>query len=112
MQFHNLLCPIISSIFAGNGIIGKFYFIEYFKVCEITRNTVKGSENTAWSSRYFISIVKGALEACGHNSDLVQVIYSSLMYLTASSVDICYVSLLHVGLRWLRISHLTLEYPI
>ncbi|RPB10085.1 ALDH-like protein [Morchella conica CCBAS932] len=52
--FHNLLCPIVSSIFAGNGII------------------VKGSENTAWSSHYFISIVKGALEACGHNSDLVE----------------------------------------
>lgn len=22
-QFHNLLCPIVSSIFAGNGIIGE-----------------------------------------------------------------------------------------
>ncbi|KAI5798992.1 Aldehyde/histidinol dehydrogenase [Geopyxis carbonaria] len=52
--FHNLLSPIISSIFAGNGII------------------VKGSEQTAWSSQYYISIVKGALSACGHNPDLVQ----------------------------------------
>lgn len=23
-QFHNLLCPIVSSIFAGNGIVGRF----------------------------------------------------------------------------------------
>jgi acyl-CoA reductase-like NAD-dependent aldehyde dehydrogenase len=53
--FHNLLGPIISSTFAGNGIV------------------VKGSEQTAWSSQYFISIVRGALKACGHNPDLVQV---------------------------------------
>jgi len=53
--FHNLLGPIISSTFAGNGII------------------VKGSEQTAWSSQYFISIVKGALVACGHSPDLVHV---------------------------------------
>ncbi|KAG0124334.1 Aldehyde/histidinol dehydrogenase [Tuber indicum] len=52
--FHNLLCPMISSIFAGNGIV------------------VKGSENTAWSSGYFVSTIKGALSACGHNPDLVQ----------------------------------------
>lgn len=53
--FHNLLNPIISSTFTGNGIV------------------VKGSEQTAWSSQYYISIVKGALAACGHNPDLVQV---------------------------------------
>ena len=53
--FHNLLSPIISSTFAGNGVV------------------VKGSEHTAWSSQYYISIVKGALVACGHNPDLVQV---------------------------------------
>ncbi|KAF2666263.1 Aldedh-domain-containing protein [Microthyrium microscopicum] len=52
--FHNLLGPIISAIFAGNGII------------------VKGSEQTAWCSQYFISIVKGALKACGHDPNLVQ----------------------------------------
>lgn len=39
--FHNLLGPIISAIFAGNGII------------------VKGSEQTAWSSQYFTSITRG-----------------------------------------------------
>lgn len=40
----------------------------------ITKYPVKGSENTAWSSEFFISIVKGALSACGHNPDLVQVL--------------------------------------
>ncbi|KAF8429011.1 Aldehyde/histidinol dehydrogenase, partial [Tirmania nivea] len=54
MMFHNLLGPIVSSIFTGNGII------------------VKGSENTAWSSEFYISIVKGALSACGHDPNLVQ----------------------------------------
>lgn len=33
---------------------------------------MKGSENTAWSSSYFINIVKGALTACGHSPNLVQ----------------------------------------
>lgn len=51
---HNFLGPIISSIFAGNGII------------------VKGSEQTAWSSQYFNAVIKGALSICGHNPDLVQ----------------------------------------
>ncbi|KAK6355349.1 Meiotic Sister-Chromatid recombination aldehyde dehydrogenase [Orbilia brochopaga] len=51
--FHNLLGPIVSSIFAGNGII------------------VKGSESTAWSNSFFLSIVSQALVACGHNPDLV-----------------------------------------
>ncbi|KAI9817439.1 MAG: Meiotic Sister-Chromatid recombination aldehyde dehydrogenase [Pycnora praestabilis] len=52
--FHNLLSPMISAIFAGNGCI------------------VKGSEATAWSSNYFADIVRSALTACGHSSDLVQ----------------------------------------
>ena len=54
--FHNLLGPMISAIFAGNGIV------------------VKASENTAWSSNYFSLIVKGALAVCGHNTNLVQVV--------------------------------------
>ncbi|KAI9739201.1 MAG: Meiotic Sister-Chromatid recombination aldehyde dehydrogenase [Cirrosporium novae-zelandiae] len=54
--FHNLIGPIISSIFAGNGIV------------------VKVSENTAWSSQFFASIVRGALTACGHSEKLVQVL--------------------------------------
>jgi acyl-CoA reductase-like NAD-dependent aldehyde dehydrogenase len=51
---HNLLGPIISAIFAGNGIV------------------VKASENTAWSANYFAAIAKGALSACGHDPNLVQ----------------------------------------
>ncbi|KAF3941681.1 hypothetical protein ABW19_dt0209198 [Dactylella cylindrospora] len=51
--FHNMLGPIVSSIFAGNGII------------------IKGSENTAWSSSFFIEVVKKALSVCGHNPNLV-----------------------------------------
>lgn len=39
----------------------------------LTADAVKGSENTAWSSDYFASTIKGALAACGHNPDLVQV---------------------------------------
>lgn len=54
--FHNLLGPMISAIFAGNGIV------------------VKASENTAWSSNYFSLIVKGALAVCGHNTNLIQVV--------------------------------------
>ncbi|KAJ4297478.1 Meiotic Sister-Chromatid recombination aldehyde dehydrogenase [Kalmusia sp. IMI 367209] len=53
-QFHNLISPVIASIFAGNAIV------------------VKGSENTAWSSSYFASIAAAALVACGHNPDIVQ----------------------------------------
>ncbi|KAF9738260.1 hypothetical protein PMIN06_001796 [Paraphaeosphaeria minitans] len=52
--FHNLISPVIASIFAGNAII------------------VKGSENTAWSSSYFASIATSALVACGHSPDIVQ----------------------------------------
>jgi acyl-CoA reductase-like NAD-dependent aldehyde dehydrogenase len=52
--FHNLIGPIISAIFTGNGII------------------VKGSEQTAWSSAYFASIAKGALIAHGYDPALVQ----------------------------------------
>ncbi|CAI6339622.1 unnamed protein product [Periconia digitata] len=52
--FHNLLSPVIASIFAGNAIL------------------VKGSENTAWSSSYFASIATSALVACGHSPDIVQ----------------------------------------
>lgn len=54
--FHNLIGPVISSIFAGNGII------------------VKASENTAWSASWFSLIVKGALHTCGHDPHLVQVV--------------------------------------
>ncbi|EMD96226.1 hypothetical protein COCC4DRAFT_184557 [Bipolaris maydis ATCC 48331] len=52
--FHNLISPVIASIFAGNAVI------------------VKGSEATAWSSSYFASIATRALQACGHSPDIVQ----------------------------------------
>jgi acyl-CoA reductase-like NAD-dependent aldehyde dehydrogenase len=52
--FHNLFGPIISALFTGNAII------------------VKGSEQTAWSSQYFITIAQQALNACGHSPNLVQ----------------------------------------
>ncbi|KAF6807820.1 aldehyde dehydrogenase [Colletotrichum sojae] len=54
--FHNLISPIISSIFAGNGVI------------------VKVSEQTAWSSQYFTSIARGALIAHGHDPSLIQTV--------------------------------------
>ncbi|PQE21234.1 aldehyde dehydrogenase protein [Rutstroemia sp. NJR-2017a WRK4] len=54
--FHNLLGPMISAIFSGNGIV------------------VKASENTAWSAQHFSLIARGALFACGHDSNLIQVV--------------------------------------
>ncbi|KAI5369683.1 Putative aldehyde dehydrogenase domain, aldehyde/histidinol dehydrogenase [Septoria linicola] len=54
--FHNLLGPIISAIFAGNAIV------------------VKGSEQTAWSSSYFIDIVRQAIQACGHDPNIAHAI--------------------------------------
>jgi acyl-CoA reductase-like NAD-dependent aldehyde dehydrogenase len=54
--FHNLLGPIISAIFAGNGIV------------------VKVSEQTAWSSAWFATVVRGALVAHGHDPHLVQTV--------------------------------------
>ena len=35
---------------------------------------MKGSEQTAWSASYFVSIVRSALSACGHEPNLVQAI--------------------------------------
>ncbi|KAI5861095.1 ALDH-like protein [Durotheca rogersii] len=52
--FHNLIGPIISSIFAGNGVV------------------VKVSEQTCWSAAYYTSIARGALVAHGHDPQLVQ----------------------------------------
>ncbi|KAM0812981.1 putative Aldehyde dehydrogenase domain-containing protein [Seiridium cardinale] len=52
--FHNLIGPIISAVFAGNGII------------------VKVSEQTCWSAAYYTSIARGALVAHGHDPALIQ----------------------------------------
>jgi len=54
--FHNLMGPVISAIFAGNGIL------------------VKVSEQTAWSAQYFTSIARGALIAHGHDPALIQTV--------------------------------------
>ncbi|KAK4507930.1 hypothetical protein PRZ48_001665 [Zasmidium cellare] len=51
--FHNLLGPIISAIFTGNAIV------------------VKNSEQTAWSSAYFVTIVRDALSACSFDPNIV-----------------------------------------
>ncbi|KAK5626849.1 hypothetical protein RRF57_002564 [Xylaria bambusicola] len=52
--FHNLMGPVISSIFAGNGVV------------------VKVSEQTCWSAAYYTSIARGALVAHGHDPALIQ----------------------------------------
>ncbi|KAI1295147.1 Meiotic Sister-Chromatid recombination aldehyde dehydrogenase [Mortierella claussenii] len=53
--FHNTFGPLITAIFAGNGIL------------------IKASEQVAWStSAYFAKIAKSCLEACGHDPELIQ----------------------------------------
>lgn len=54
--FHNLLGPIIASLFTGNAIV------------------VKCSEQVVWSSQWFIKLVQSALIACGHDPNLVQLV--------------------------------------
>ncbi|KAH6605613.1 aldehyde dehydrogenase [Trichoderma cornu-damae] len=54
--FHNLMGPIISALFTGNAIL------------------VKVSEQTAWSSAYFLGIARGALAAHGHDPQIVQTV--------------------------------------
>lgn len=54
--FHNMLGPIIASLFTGNAIV------------------VKCSEQVVWSSQFFIRLVQTCLEACGFNRDLVQLV--------------------------------------
>lgn len=52
--FHSWISTIISALFAGNAIV------------------VKPSEQTCWSSTYYLSIVHAALTKLGHSPDLVQ----------------------------------------
>jgi len=54
--FHNMYNHIASGIFAGNAVV------------------VKVSEYTSWSAAYYLRVVRAALEAEGHDPDLVQVI--------------------------------------
>lgn len=53
-SFHNALGPILAAIFSGNAIV------------------VKGSEQVAWSSRWFIGAVRACLSATGFDPELVQ----------------------------------------
>jgi acyl-CoA reductase-like NAD-dependent aldehyde dehydrogenase len=52
--FHNLMGPIISTLFTGSAIV------------------IKTSERTAWSTAYFAAIAKASLQACKHDPNLVQ----------------------------------------
>ncbi|KAL7548375.1 hypothetical protein ACHAWF_011668 [Thalassiosira exigua] len=52
--FHNMLNHVLSGIFSGNGVVTK---------C---------SEHTSWSSVYFHSVCRAALEANGFDPELVQ----------------------------------------
>ncbi|SAL95194.1 hypothetical protein [Absidia glauca] len=52
--FHNTIGPVISALMSGNGIM------------------VKCSEYVAWSSQYYLSIIRKCLEIHGHDPELVQ----------------------------------------
>ncbi|KAK9460222.1 Aldehyde/histidinol dehydrogenase [Lipomyces oligophaga] len=53
---HNLLNPIISALFTGNGIV------------------IKCSESVIWSSIHFAAIVRTCLVSCGYSPDIVQIV--------------------------------------
>ena len=55
VALHNAWSPIIASIFAGNAIV------------------LKCSEHVVWSTDWFVGAIHKALEACGHDADIVQV---------------------------------------
>ncbi|MEZ4249915.1 MAG: aldehyde dehydrogenase family protein, partial [Polyangiales bacterium] len=54
--FHNLLCPTIPALFAGNGVVAKV------------------SEHTTWSAEPYLQVIRDALVAHGHSPELVQVV--------------------------------------
>ena len=54
--FHNVVCPIIPALFAGNAVV------------------VKVSEWTSWSAADFQAIFDEVLTACGHDKGLVQIL--------------------------------------
>ncbi|KAK9478518.1 Aldehyde/histidinol dehydrogenase [Lipomyces japonicus] len=53
---HNLLNPVISSIFTGNSIV------------------IKCSESVIWSSTHFAKLVRTVIASCGHDPDIVQLV--------------------------------------
>ncbi|MAQ16442.1 MAG: aldehyde dehydrogenase [Sandaracinus sp.] len=54
--FHNLLCPAVPALFAGNGVVAKV------------------SEHTTWSAEPYLELIRDALRAHGHDPELVQVV--------------------------------------
>jgi acyl-CoA reductase-like NAD-dependent aldehyde dehydrogenase len=54
--FHNIACPAIPALFAGNGIV------------------LKVSEHTSFSAEPFVEIFREALRTRGHDPELVQVV--------------------------------------
>ena len=54
--FHNVFCPVIPALFAGNAVV------------------VKVSEWTSWSAADFQAIFDDVLTACGHDKELVQMV--------------------------------------
>jgi acyl-CoA reductase-like NAD-dependent aldehyde dehydrogenase len=54
--FHNVFCPLVPALFAGNAVV------------------VKVSEWTGWSAQYFQSLLDEVLSAHGFSTDLVQIV--------------------------------------
>ena len=54
--FHNLLCPLIPALFAGNAVVTKV------------------SELATWSSLRYIELVRDVLRRRGHDPDLAQIV--------------------------------------
>ncbi|KAF9553817.1 ALDH-like protein [Agrocybe pediades] len=53
---HNAWSPIMAALFSGNAVV------------------LKCSEHVIWSTTYFVGVIGKCLQACGHSSDLVQVV--------------------------------------
>src|SRR5205823_4056011 len=62
--FHNLFCPTLPALFAGNAVVAKV------------------SEWTSWSAAPLAALLHEALAAEGHSPDLVQVITGAAETLT------------------------------
>lgn len=66
---HNMLGPIISSVFAGNAVV------------------IKCSEHVVWSSRHVLEGVYRCLDACGAPRDIVQLVACGPMAVEALTRD-------------------------
>ncbi len=54
--FHNLLCPLVPALFAGNAVVTKV------------------SELATWSSHAYLAMIREVLEKRGHDPELVQIV--------------------------------------